>query len=264
MLITLLTDFGYKDPFVGIMKGTILNINPSALIVDITHGIPPHNVMEAALALEESYGYFPQKSIHVVVVDPEVGSGRRPILVQADDCYFIGPDNGVFTPVFDAGAETLDVIHLTAEHYFLPKKGNTFHGRDVFAPVAAWLSRGISVENMGERITDYMTIKIPKAQSKDDRVEGEVISIDRFGNAITNIRQLEIDGLYIINPMGGIEITAAGATAALRNHYSEAKENVLSGVINSSGRLELFLYKGNASAAFNMKAGDPVAVRLAV
>lgn len=261
MLITLITDFGYKDPFSGIMKGVILSINPSALIVDVTHGINPHDVREAAFVVAETYRYFPPKSIHMVVVDPGVGGGRRPILVQADDYYFIGPDNGVFTAIFNSSCETLKVIHLTSEHYFLQRKGATFHGRDVFAPVSAWLSRGISISNFGETITDYITIELPLPFTTDDAVNGEVIFIDYFGNAITNIKQHEIDTLFSTNPKGRLEIQIKGAKGLLRNYYAEGNEG-LGGVINSSGYLELFVYMGSVRERFNINVGDPVSVKV--
>src|SRR3972149_10871990 len=131
-VITLTTDFGHKDPFVGIMKGVILNINPFVNIVDITHEISPQNILEAAITMEMSFESFPYKTINVVVVDPGVGSNRRPILVITEHAYFIGPDNGVFSLIYNSKNETLKVIHLTSEHYFMPDKGPTFHGRDIF------------------------------------------------------------------------------------------------------------------------------------
>lgn len=157
-IITLTTDFGYRDPFVGIMKGVILNINPSATIIDITHDISPQNILEAALSIEMSFELFPHKTIHVVVVDPGVGSTRRPIFVITDRYYFIGPDNGVFSRIYKLQHETLEVMNIKAEHYFMPQRSATFHGRDIFAPAASWLSRGIDISKFGEPINDYVTI----------------------------------------------------------------------------------------------------------
>lgn len=263
MLITLTTDFGYKDLFAGVMKGVIFNINPSAQIVDITHGITPHDVKEAAFTIAESYRYFPPRSIHVVVVDPEVGSPRRPILISADEYYFIGPDNGVFSLVFNSGFESLEVIHLTSEHYFLPKRGSTFHGRDVFSPVAGWLSKGISISNFGEPITDYVTIEqaVPVITNSD--IKGEVIFIDYFGNAITNIRQASIDALFAMKPDGRLEVSIKDTPASFRNYYSETQGKELSALINASEYLELFVFKGSAGREFNIKTADPVTVRIA-
>ena len=185
--ITLTTDFGSKDPFVGIMKGVIVSINPSVKIIDITHNISPQSILEAAYTLEMSYASFPHKTIHVAVVDPGVGSARRPLLVATDYHYFIGPDNGVFSRIYRL-TESLTVIHITAEHYFLPQRSSTFHGRDIFAPVAAWMSKGIDIERFGDPITDYVILQEPALiSSSNNVVEGEVVYIDRFGNLMTNI-----------------------------------------------------------------------------
>ncbi|MBI4822742.1 MAG: SAM-dependent chlorinase/fluorinase [Nitrospirae bacterium] len=262
MLITLTTDFGYKDPFVGVMKGVILSINPSARIIDITHGITPHDVKEAAFTIAESFRYFPPKTIHVVVVDPEVGSPRRPILISADEYYFIGPDNGVFSLVFNSGFESLEVIHLTSEHYFLPERGVTFHGRDVFSPVAGWLSKGIALSNLGEPITDYVTIKLTELTITSSSIKGEVVFIDHFGNAITNIRRRDIDALFAEKPNGRLEISIKSTPALFRNYYSETQGKELSSLINANGYLELFVFKGSAERQFDIKTKDPVSVNI--
>lgn len=257
-IITLTTDFGYEDPFVGIMKGVILNINPLANIVDITHDISPQNILEAAFAIEISFESFPSKTIHVVIVDPGVGSARRPILVVTDHHFFIGPDNGVFSKIYNLTG-TLQVIHITAEHYFLPQRSSTFHGRDVFAPVAAWLSRGINVSNFGNPITDYVNIPVPVV-SKENAIEGEVIYIDRFGNAITNIQNQKIDELFGSNSEGRMKVIVREKEAPIKTHYSEAEDNGLYSLINSFGYLELFVNMGNASSDFGISVGEKVSV----
>jgi S-adenosylmethionine hydrolase len=262
-IITLTTDFGYKDPFVGIMKGVILNINPLAKIVDTTHGISPQNILEAAFAIETSFKFFPYKTIHVVIVDPGVGSVRRPILVITDHHYFIGPDNGVFSRIYNLQHETLSIVHITAEHYFLTRRSATFHGRDIFAPVAAWLSRGINVSNFGDPITDYVNIPIPVPMvSNENTIEGEVIYIDRFGNVITNIHNQKIDELFGSNPEERLKVIAKGKEAPLKNHYSEAGDDGLYSLINSFGYLELFVRMGNASSDFGISVGEKVNVVL--
>ena len=261
-VITLTTDFGYKDPFVGIMKGVILNINPLANIIDLTHGISPQNIMEAAFAIETSFKYFPYKAINVVVVDPGVGSIRKPILVATDRHYFIGPDNGVFTRVY-ALAESVQVIHITSEHYFLPGKGATFHGRDIFAPVAAWLSRGIDILNFGEPITDYVTLPIPvPASPSKNIIEGEVVYIDRFGNLTTNIHHLKMDAFTLGNTGKQPKIIINGKEAPLKNFFSEATDGGLYSLINSFGYLELFVNSGNAALIFGLDVGNKVGVVL--
>lgn len=254
-MITLTTDLGYKDPFVGMMKGVILGINPDVRIIDITHGIGRHNIMEAALVVSESYGYFPGKSIHIVVVDPGVGSNRRPILVEADMHLFIGPDNGVFSKIFKS-CKDHQVMHITSGHYFLQSPGSTFHGRDVFAPVAAWLSKGVTLENFGERITDYVKFMFPDPSAAGGRVNGEVIHIDRFGNVITNISKQDIETIG----SGPLKVLVKDRHIDIKNYYSEAGDREPHALINSSGLLEIFIYMGNASNALNIKTGDPVSV----
>ncbi|HBR21402.1 MAG TPA: hypothetical protein DD713_02350, partial [Nitrospiraceae bacterium] len=206
---------------------------------------------------------FPPKTVHVVVVDPGVGSNRRPILVITDHAYFIGPDNGVFSLIYSSKNETLKVIHLTSEHYFMPYKGPTFHGRDIFAPSAAWLTKGIEPAKFGEAITDYVTLHFPSASRPEEKtVEGEVIYIDCFGNAITNIKALDLNMLYSINPEGKLKIIAKERHTELRSHYSQVQDKGLYALVNSTEYLELFTYKGNASLAFDIKVGDIVRVIL--
>ena len=261
-IITLTTDFGYKDPFVGIMKGVILNINPLANIVDITHGISPQNIVEAAFTIETSFASFPSKTIHVVVVDPGVGSVRRPILVITDHYYFVGPDNGIFSQIYNL-SESLNVIQLTAEHYFMPQISSTFHGRDIFAPAAAWLSRGINVSNFGDPIDDYVNIPIPvPVMPSKNIIEGEAIYIDRFGNVTTNIKTQNIDELLGSKPEGKFRVIVKGSEAPLKNYYSEAADDGLYSLINSFGYLELFEKKGNASSDFGIAVGEKVGVIL--
>ncbi|RMD58950.1 MAG: hypothetical protein D6828_02215, partial [Nitrospirae bacterium] len=193
-VITLTTDFGDRGPFVGIMKGVIININHSAIIVDLCNHIEPHNIFEASLFLSMSYEYFPKGSIHVAVVDPGVGSERRPILLSCGGHYFIGPDNGIFSHIYDKYKGNVNVIHITAKHYLLQSIGDTFHGRDVFAPVAGWLSKGIDTQTFGNKIDDYLSFKINKPKKiKETIIKGEVSYIDTFGNAITNLTKRHID-----------------------------------------------------------------------
>lgn len=261
-IITLTTDFGYRDPFVGIMKGVILNINPLANIIDITHGISPQNIMEAAFTIEMSFASFPSKTIHVVVVDPGVGSVRRPILVITDHYYFIGPDNGIFSQIYNL-SESLNVIHLTAEHYFMAQISSTFHGRDMFAPAAAWLSKGINVSNFGDPIDDYVNIPIPvPVMPTKNIIEGEVIYIDLFGNVITNIKTQKIDELLGSKTEGKFRVIVKGSEAPLKNYYSEAADARLYSLINSFAYLELFVRKGNASSDFGITVGEKVGVIL--
>lgn len=258
-VITLTTDFGYNDPFVGIMKGVIRGINSFVEIIDISHGIPPQDIREAAYVIGASYTYFPRNSIHVVVVDPGVGSERRPIIIMTDNHYFIGPDNGVFTLVYRRFHEQLQVTAVTAEHYFLHNRGATFHGRDVFAPVAAWFSKGIAATRFGNTVDDYRTIDLPVPQRLEDgSLAGEVIHIDRFGNAITDVTDEDIRGLMGGKQTTSVSIRIKDRVVPLREFYAQGPAGELSALINSSNLLELFVYLGSAAAAFGIKVGDGV------
>jgi len=264
-IITLTTDFGLKDPFAGLMKGVMLGINPDARIVDISHNIQRHNVFEASQVVAMSYKYFPIATIHVAVVDPGVGSMRRPLLVVTEDHYFIGPDNGIFSPIFETLTSTFfKVYHVTASHYFLPIIGSTFHGRDIFAPIAAWLSKGVDSHKMGEQIDDYMTIPVPKPVVADNSsITGEIVSIDNFGNAISNIKKDDLARLADIESEDKFRVIFNDQQLSLAGYYAQNESRNLSAVINSFGHLELFVFTESASATYNIKIGDKVIVRLA-
>ena len=262
-LITMTTDFGYKDPFAGVMKGVIYTINPQAIIVDLTHNIAPQSIQEAAFTIGMNYHYFPKDSVHLVVVDPEVGSGRRPLLVVADEHYFIGPDNGVFSYIFKLAARDLRVTHITSEHLFLKKNSPTFQGRDVFSPCAARLTTGLDLNKFGEAISDYHAIDLPSpVRLTDLEVLGEVIFIDRFGNAITNIKKTDIVDLQGMQPEGAIRIFLKGRDMQLSGYYSQSEDRELSALINSSGYLEVFIYRDSAATKYNILPGDIVKVAI--
>ncbi len=258
-IVTLTTDFGTKDSFAGSIKGVLLKLNPQAQIVDISHEIGPQDVWEAAFTLKTAYRYFPKGTIHLAVVDPGVGSGRRPIIVVTESYYFVGPDNGIFSLVLQE-AERMRVLHITASHYYLPDAGPTFHARDIFAPVAAWLTKGIPSGNFGEEIEDYVKLNVPVPKQTVNGVDGHVIHIDRFGNAITNIRLSDIrklvpevdDSLPVSVNIVGREIKG------LRKFYAEAAPGEPAAIINSSGYLEVFLFKQNARTALSIKRGEAV------
>jgi S-adenosylmethionine hydrolase len=257
-IITIITDFGYRDPFVGMMKGVILGINPEVKIVDITHGVSPHDVMEAAIFIGESHRYFPAGTVHVAVVDPGVGSKRRPIVCEAGGHRFVGPDNGVFTEVFRSAGQALRVWHVTESKYFLNKAGATFHGRDVFAPVASWLLKGVEPEEFGDEVDDFVTLRLPQAETRGETVLGEVVYIDVFGNCITNVREPDLRPFF--EKRRPVEVVIKDRRASLRNYYAEAGDGKPHCLINSSGRLEVFLYKNSAARALDIKVGDKVKV----
>ena len=262
-IITLTTDFGVRDAFVASVKGVILKINPQVQIVDITNDVSPQDIWEAAFTLRTAYSHFPKGTIHLAIVDPGVGSGRKPIIVVTESYYFVGPDNGLFSLIYQE-AERIRVHHITSTHYFLPNPGPTFHGRDIFAPVAGWLSKGIPSGNFGEEITDYIKLNIPAPKITPNSIEGHIIHIDRFGNIITNITYLNIKTLL----SEGMELFDATINCAgrdikgLRRYYAEAGSGEPGAIINSSGALEIFMFKQNARTALSIKRGD--AVRLTV
>jgi S-adenosylmethionine hydrolase len=258
-IITLTTDYGGKDAFAASMKGVILKVNSTVQIVDISHEINPQDIWEAAYTLRSAYSYFPNGTVHLAVVDPGTGSSRRPIIVVTESFYFIGPDNGVFTLIYQE-AERIRVHHLTATHYYLPNPGPTFHGRDIFAPVAGWLAKGIPSGNFGEEITDYVKLNIPVAKATANGIEGHVVHIDRFGNLITNITYKDI----MANLPEGADWTAASVSIGaksikgLKKFYAEAAPGEASAIINSSGALEIFIFKQNARTTLSLKRGEAV------
>ena len=258
-IITLLTDFGTRDPFVVSMKGVILGINPDARIVDISHEVQPQNIREAAFILKSAYRYFPKGTIHLVVVDPGVGSDRKPLLVTSSNYSFIAPDNGVLSFVYEEEVPA-HVYEITAAHYFLKKEGSTFHGRDRFAPVAARLSKGVTPDHLGQRIDDYVYFSSPKPRQRENRsLEGEAIYIDRFGNLITNIRCKDLDPWLSAGKTP--TMTVKGQTInGLKTFYAQAAPSELAALVNSDDHLEIFIYQGNAQAKLNAASDEPVTV----
>jgi S-adenosylmethionine hydrolase len=258
-IITLTSDFGSRDAFAASVKGVILLTNPLAQIVDITNEISPQDIWEAAFTLKSAYRYFPKGTVHLAVVDPGVGSGRRPILVVTESYYFVGPDNGLFSLIYHE-AERIRVHHITAGHYFLPSPGPTFHGRDIFAPVSAWIAKGIPSENFGEEITDYVRLNIPVPKTTGNSIDGHIVHIDRFGNIITNITFRDIQLLQPANSdLSAMSVNLAGKEIkGLKKYYAEAVPGTLGAIINSSGALEIFLFKQNARTVLSVKRGESV------
>lgn len=241
-IISLTTDFGACDHYVGVMKGIIAGINPSAVVIDITHGIEAYNIAEAAFKLHASYTYFPEGTIHVAVVDPGVGSARRAIAAEAAGYRFVGPDNGVFSMIFDKlGVDRM--VRITNPEYMLPTVSATFHGRDIFAPAAAHLSKGIALEDLGDVLTSYESLDIPEAHDGGDVITGRAIYADRFGNLVTNI-----PGAVVADSSG---IRAGDLTInSLSLNYADGKEGELIALVGSSGFLEISVNKGSAFEFF--------------
>ena len=208
-IVTLTTDFGGADHFAGTMRGVILGVNPAAQIVELCNAVNSFDVLDGALTIAQGYRYFPADSIHLVVIDPGVGSARRPLLVATTRHYFIAPDNGVLSLVMEQ-EERVSVRHITAEHYFLHPVSNTFHGRDVFAPCAGWLSKGVEVEKFGEEITDYVRFTLPKPKmTAEHKLKGAVLKVDKFGNLITNLTPENAAAVFAADAKVKITVGAA-------------------------------------------------------
>lgn len=263
--ITLTTDFGTRDHFVGSMKGVILSISPRATIVDIAHDLPPHDVEAAAFQIGCAYRDFPRRSIHVVVVDPGVGGPRRPILAVTDWGLFLAPDNGVLTRVYgESGpAESVRVIHLTTAHYFKVSPGQTFHGRDIFAPVAAWLTRGVEPMKFGDMMQDPVRLDLPEPTVEKKRLIGRVAYIDRFGNLITNVTAVHLQALAACRPVRWQVRVKQAVIEGLSEYYAERPGGEPQAVINSSGHLEIACYQASAQTRLAAFRGDAVTVTLA-
>ena len=253
-IITLTTDFGEADHFVGVMKGVILTIAPRARIVDITHQIPAFETQEAAFVAGETYRYFPKGTIHVVVVDPGVGSARRPILVEAAGQFFLGPDNGVLSLV--TTKEKSRVRHIANKKYFLPKVSQTFHGRDIFCPVAAHLAAGVKPALIGPRIEDYLRPTLMEPIRAGHRVwSGVVQKIDRFGNLITNFHISQFPEV-IRRPI--LMMAGVRSIEVLVRHYAEASPGEPVVVVGSSGSLEVAINQGSAARILGCVSGTSV------
>jgi S-adenosylmethionine hydrolase len=273
-IITLTTDFGLSDGFVGAMKGVILSINPDATIVDITHDIVPQNIEQGAFLFAGAFRFFPANAIHVVVVDPGVGSARRAIAMQIGETFFIAPDNGVLTfanSKFLVSGQNPDAaeqskienqqskiftVHLNRPQFFLPRVSHTFHGRDIFAPVAAHLSRGIPLAALGDPIDDWMRLAIAMpTRDANGALNGKVVHIDRFGNAITNIAAEMLAGFE------RAEIEIAGRVIRdLRATYADGAPGELIALISSSGHLEIATRDVHAATSLHIAIGVPVRV----
>jgi len=258
--ITLMSDFGLKDPFVAQMKGVIYSINDEVNIVDISHDIPAHLIREAAVTIGMSYSFFPQLTVHVCVVDPGVGSDRRPVIVAADNHYFVGPDNGIFSVILQNNRDA-EVIHVTADHYFTKKESTTFHGRDIFAPVAAWLAKGVPITNFGEPVRDFAMLNLPLPQRPTkNSLEGEIVYIDGFGNAITNISMADFGNVSRLEIMTKARVLCKGKQVPLKPFYADVSDRGLYAIFNSNDLLELFVYRGSAAGEHDLHIGDSVGV----
>ena len=259
-VITLLTDFGGSDPFVGVMKGVILGINPDAVVVDLCHGTTAHDPSEAAFLLATSYRYFPKGTIHVAVVDPGVGGPRRPILATCDGHLFVGPDNGLLGPIAERGGPS-SVRAITAVRYFLQPVSATFHGRDIFAPVAGHLSLGAEPDRFGHPIEDYIRLTLPRPSQCGARsIKGEILHIDRFGNLVTNIATDDLERLASGGPITALQVEIAGRTIPIVAYYAQVAPGAPGAVIGSADYLEIFVHQGDASRLLRAGRGAELVV----
>jgi S-adenosylmethionine hydrolase len=259
-IITLTTDFGLADGYVGTMKGVILGIDPTATIVDISHDIAPQDVREAAYTLYAAYPYFPQGTIHVVVVDPGVGSQRRAIALRTPQAIFVAPDNGVLSYVV-AGKKLEGVVSLTNPRYHLSPVSHTFHGRDIFAPAAAYLARGIRLAELGQPLTEILTFPLPRPQFRPDgAIVGQVIHVDRFGNLITSIMSKDLADHSPLRE--GVVKIKGQSIQGIVNTYAEVTPGKLLALIGSEEHLEISVSGGSASQTLAAKVGDEVLLKV--
>jgi S-adenosylmethionine hydrolase len=261
-IITLTTDFGLQDHFVGTIKGVILSIAPEAEIVDITHSIQPYDILEGALTIAQTYSYFPEGTVHLVVVDPGVGGTRRPIVASSDRHHFVAPDNGVLTQISHR-EPSLMVRHITAASYFASQVSQTFHARDIFSPVAAHLARGVEPSAFGPEVKDFVRLAIPSLNRLAGNTwDGEILKADRFGNLITNISPVEVPMLFQSGlPKFSLNIGGRKITR-LAHSYSEGKAGELFAIAGSMGYLEIAA--NQASAVELLGAGKGTSFRLEI
>ncbi len=277
-IITILTDFGTNDGYVGTMKGVILGILPHAQIVDITNQIQPQNILQAASVLSDAYRYFPPETVHLVVVDPGVGSARDPIALETPSGIFVAPDNGVLTYV-RLEAESFHAVKLDNPDYWLPTPSSTFHGRDIFSPAAAHLASGVPIAKMGSVRADVTILPLPQITITPTTIQGEAIRIDHFGNVLTNIAYfhwvdddtLELQPTYQQNEVtapirikaADVQVTAGWHTlTGIYRTYSDVAPGQHVALIGSRGELEVSLNQGNASETMSIRVGAPVTIQL--
>ncbi|NIM98774.1 MAG: hypothetical protein GTO24_12050 [candidate division Zixibacteria bacterium] len=255
-IITLTTDFGTKDGYIGAVKGVIKRINPDACVVDITHRIEPFDVLAGAFALNNFCRYFPSGSIHMVVVDPCVGSRRQPLLIQSEEFFFVGPDNGVFTFIYE-NERIKDIILLSNKRYFLSQLSHTFHARDIFAPVAAYVSLGVDPKDFGETAKECHKLIVPEPQASENVLWGEIIHIDSFGNMITNIRSH-----LLKKTVAKIVVSKREIKQIARSYYDIPRKGI-GALVGSSGYLEIAANQESAAKILKSKVGTALRITFA-
>lgn len=260
-IVTLTTDFGTNDHFVGAVKGVILDIVPEAAIVDISHAVQAFDVLDGALTISQTYSYFPTGTVHMIVVDPGVGTARRPIIASSDGYHFVAPDNGVLSMIY-AKEERIHVRHVTAEHYFHQPVSNTFHGRDIFAPVAAYLAKMVDSHKFGDEIEDYVRFAAPKPKTAgENRIRAVVLKVDRFGNLISNVTPADVPALFA--GKAGFKIVVGNKEITeIRANYAEGAPGEVFGILGSMGYLEIVANRAAAAQITGAGKGSEVSIIL--
>lgn len=256
--LTLTTDFGLKDGFVGAMKGVIWSICPAAQIADISHAIAPQNVLEGAFVLWRAYPFFPPGSVHVAVVDPGVGTGRGPLAAHLGPHYFVGPDNGLFTPMYEDAEKNgwpLELVHLENEKFFLAKVSRTFHGRDIFAPVGAHIANGVALRDLGPVLADPVRLAMPKPEKTLTGWRAHVMVVDNFGNLTTDLPAAALLELAQVRfRLHGRKVH--GLTAS----YGHKRPSQLIALVDSENYIEIAVVNGSAAQVLGAQVGDIVEV----
>jgi S-adenosylmethionine hydrolase len=254
-IVTLLSDFGLRDYFVGSMKGVLLSLSPDLTLVDISHQIPPQDIFTGAFTLGQAYSCFPLGTIHLAVVDPGVGTARKGLVAFSGGQYFVAPDNGLLTYIMET-SEDFAAYEIAADHYYRKPVSTTFHGRDVFAPIAAWLSRGVPIHQIGPALSSPVRLQLPALKRvRDALIQGVILAVDQFGNLITNLKPTDVPGPFKM-------LAGQKEIANMRQTYGEAAPGEIFVIPGSAGYLEISMKSGSAAAALNLKAGVPIGVVL--
>lgn len=257
-IITLTTDFGVADHFVGTLKGVILDLAPNAEIIDICHSVQAFDVLDGALTIAQAYSYFPTGTVHMVVIDPGVGTARRPILVSTDRYNFVAPDNGVLSMVY-AREDRLHVRHITSEHYFLQPLSNTFHARDIFAPVTAYLAKGVDPIKFGDEVADFVRFNAPKPKPGEaNTLRGVVLKVDRFGNLITNITPQDAPLIFAAEPRPFKITVGKKEISEMHTNYAQGAPGQVFGIAGSMGYLEIAANRASAAQLVGASKGSEV------
>jgi len=261
-IVTLTTDFGLNDHFVGTVKGVIVDLVPNVQLVDICHAVQPFDVFDGALTISQAYSYFPSGTVHMVIVDPGVGSALRPIVLSTEKHMFVAPDNGVLSLIYDR-EERISVRHITAEHYFLQPVSNTFHARDVFAPIAAYLAIAVDPARMGGDVQDFVSFAAPRPKAADaGTLRGVVLKVDRFGNLITNITPKDAPMLFADSPAPFRITVGKKQITRIQSSYSEGAPGEVFGILGSMGYLEVAANRGSAAKLAEAAKGTDVTLAL--